>query len=604
MRTVGAKRVPRYITGDMTTEEGVRRDSTPHTPLYLDTPDDVEKFTRTIATTTQLALDTEGASFHRFVDRVYLLQLSTREHSAVIDPLPTGNLDALGQLVEDPSVEVIFHDADYDLRLLGQDYGWKTRNIFDTRLAAQLLGFKAFGLAALLDKYFGVTLDKKHQRADWSMRPLTADMLAYASQDTMYLHDLRDILHAELEKKGRLGWAKEEFARLERTRWEPEDPALGFMRIKGARDLDRRELALFRELVQWRDALAKQLDRSTFRVVGNETLMDIARLRPADAKTLMSIKGMPRGIGERHASEVLEAVERGIAVSDAELPQFPRAPRWDKDPDFEARVNALRAVRDEAAKRLDLDPGVLGSRERLEAIARRMPQTIEDLAELPDLRRWQIEEFGAAAVRAVNSIASAPPGAAKAPPSGRRPRGGRGGGRDGGGAGGVGGADASGQETLALEGGGMDTRGDDSVVAGAGIEPRSGASALAAPGAPTTAPDGRATATNAPAAIPDAPAASPRVPANAPDGSATAPNAPATAGRERPATLPPRGSAGGRGGLGSRRGSPPPDAAPNDHPDAAAPSPNGPLSSPPGGRPRAPLRKGEHKDDRSPYREE
>jgi ribonuclease D len=579
LATVGARRVPRYITVHKDIEEGVP-DRTPHTPLYLDTPEDVEQFTRTIAHTKQLALDTEGASFHRFVDRVYLLQLSTREHSAVIDPLPTGQLEALGQLVESPDVEVIFHDADYDLRLLGQDYGWKTRNIFDTRVAAQLLGFKAFGLAALLDKYFGVTLDKKHQRADWSMRPLTADMLAYASQDTMYLHDLRDQLHQELEKKGRLGWAKEEFARLEKTRWEPEDPALGFMRIKGARDLDRRELALFRELVQWRDALAKQLDRSTFRVVGNETLMDIARQRPADAKTLMSIKGMPRGIGERHATEILEAVERGIAVPDSELPQFPRAPRWDKDPDFDARVNALRTVRDEAAKRLDLDPGVLGSRERLESIARRMPQSVEDLLEIPDLRRWQIEEFGEAAVRAVNSIASAPPGAGQpAAPGGRRPRGGRGrNARDTGAAG-----EAGGQVSMALGG-------HDSGASGS----------LDAETAPSPASEAPARATS-PSAAPDAPA-------------------PAPVAESRPATLPPRGRSGGRGGLGSRRGSPHPATPPNGGtnggagaggsaggPSAGNPAApvNGPVSSPSsGGRAGAPLRKGEHKDDRSPYRDD
>ena len=565
---------------------------TPHTPLYLDTPEDVEKFTRTIARTKQLALDTEGASFHRFVDRVYLLQLSTREHSAVIDPLPTGPLESLGKLVESPDVEVIFHDADYDLRLLGQDYGWKTRNIFDTRVAAQLLGFKAFGLAALLHKYFGVTLDKKHQRADWSMRPLTADMLAYASQDTMYLHDLRDQLHRELESKGRLGWAKEEFARLEKTRWEPEDPALGFMRIKGARDLDRRELALFRELVQWRDALAKQLDRSTFRVVGNETLMDIARQRPADAKTLMSIKGMPRGIGERHANEILEAVERGLAVPDAELPQFPRAPRWDKDPDFDARVNALRTVRDEAAKRLDLDPGVLGSRERLESIARRMPQVVEDLFEIPDLRRWQIEEFGEAAVKAVNSIASAPPGAGKpSAPSGRRPRGGRG--RNGGG--GSGGAESSGQAVLALDG---DAGASSAGPSASATSATSGSSAGASSPAPPLVPG----------APPDA--------APSPGAAASPAASPAAA---RPATLPPRVRSGGRGGLGSRRGTPPPGALPNGSGPGATPgsaggtaaggsgTAGGPTSPTPGQssvRPDAPLRKGEHKDDRSPYRDD
>ena len=387
-----------------------------HTPLYLDTTDDVERFSASIAGTRQLALDTEGASFHKFVDRVYLLQVSTREKSAVIDPLPIGTPKALGALVEDASVEVVFHDADYDVRLLQQDYGWHIRNIFDTRIAAQLLGFKAFGLAALLDKYFGVTLDKKHQRADWSMRPLTPDMLAYAAQDTMYLLDLRDRLHDELERKGRLGWAREEFARLEGTRWEADDTATGFMRIKGARDLNRRELAIFRELVTWRDALAKQLDRSTFRVVGNESLFEATRSRPADAKTLLSVKGMPRGIAERHSAEILDAIQRGEAVPEGDLPKFPRAPRWDKDPDFDTRVSALRTVRDAAAHRLELDPGVLCSRERLEAIARKAPSTLDELAAMPELRKWQVAELGEAIVKALAGVKPSAPAAASRSP--------------------------------------------------------------------------------------------------------------------------------------------------------------------------------------------
>ena len=387
-----------------------------HTPLYLDTTDDVERFSASIAGTRQLALDTEGASFHKFVDRVYLLQVSTREKSAVIDPLPIGTPKALGALVEDANVEVVFHDADYDVRLLQQDYGWHIRNIFDTRIAAQLLGFKAFGLAALLDKYFGVTLDKKHQRADWSMRPLTPDMLAYAAQDTMYLLELRDRLHDELERKGRLGWAREEFARLEGTRWEAEDAATGFMRIKGARDLNRRELAIFRELVTWRDALAKQLDRSTFRVVGNESLLEAARSRPADAKALLAVKGMPRGIAERHSADILDAIQRGEAVPEAELPKFPRAPRWDKDPDFDARVSALRTVRDAAAHRLELDPGVLCSRERLEAIARKAPATLDELAAMPELRKWQVAELGEAVVKALAGVKPTAPAAANRSP--------------------------------------------------------------------------------------------------------------------------------------------------------------------------------------------
>ena len=233
-----------------------------HQAIYLDTAEDTSRFLQSLGNVDQLALDTEGASFHRFVDRIYLLQLSTRDRTAVIDPLPIGAPKELGRLLEDPNVEVVFHDADYDLRLLHQDYSWQVRNIFDTRVAAQLLGMRAFGLAALLEKYFRVKLDKKHQRADWSMRPLTRDMLEYAAQDTMHLLALRDQLAEELKRAGRWEWAREEFTLLEETKWEDEDESTGFLRMKGARDFNRRELALLRELVTWRNDVARNADRA------------------------------------------------------------------------------------------------------------------------------------------------------------------------------------------------------------------------------------------------------------------------------------------------------------------------------------------------------
>ena len=366
----------------------------PHTPIYLDTESVVDTFLTSIADTPTLALDTEGASFHRFVDRIYLLQLSTRERTAIIDPIPIGTPAALGKLVEDPNVEIVFHDADYDLRLLHQDYGWHVRNIFDTRVAAQLLGIKAFGLAALLERFFGVKLDKKHQRADWSMRPLTPGMLDYAAQDTIHLLELRDRLESELERMGRRAWASEEFALLEGTKWPDDDSANAFLRIKGARDLTRRELALLRELVPWRDNLARQLDRATFRVVGNEKLLEAARQKPATRDALAAIKGMPRGIIDSRGSEIIDAVQRGLAVADAELPRFPKSARWDRDPDFDTRTTALKTVRDAAALRLDLDPGVLCSRDRLEAVARKNPSTREELDEIRELRKWQKAELG------------------------------------------------------------------------------------------------------------------------------------------------------------------------------------------------------------------
>jgi len=369
--------------------------------VYLDKAPEVDRFLSEISDVKELALDTEGASFHRFLDRIYLLQISTREESAIIDPLPIGSPARLGKLLESKAVEVVFHDADYDLRLLHQDYGWHVTNIFDTRVASQLLGIKSFGLAALLEQFFDVKLDKKHQRADWSMRPLTPDMLAYAAQDTRYLLQLKDHMKSELTRRGRMHWAEEEFARLEGTRWEAEQSMEGFLRLKGARDLSRRELAVLREVANWRDTVAAQLDRATFRVIGNEALFEIARRAPMNTSELSTIKGMPKGMIERAGADIVAAIRHGMEVPEAELPKFPKGQRWNKDHDFDEKVNRLKAVRDAAATRLELDPGVLCSRERLENVARSGARTVEDLAAVPDLRRWQIEEMGEGFIKAL-----------------------------------------------------------------------------------------------------------------------------------------------------------------------------------------------------------
>jgi len=371
--------------------------------IYLDKPDTVDRFLSQISEVKELALDTEGASFHRFLDRIYLLQVSSRDRSAIIDPLPIRSPAKLGDLLQSKDVEVVFHDADYDLRLLHQDYGWHVTNIFDTRIASQLLGIKSFGLAALLEQFFDVKLDKKHQRADWSMCPLTPDMLEYAAQDTRYLLQLKDHMKAELGRRNRLHWAEEEFARLEGTRWEAEESMEGFLRLKGARDLTRRELAVLREVANWRDTVAAQLDRATFRVMGNEALFELARIAPRNVSELGAIKGMPKGMIDRAGSDIVAAIRRGIEVPEAELPKFPKGQRWNKDRDFDEKVARLKSVRDAAATRLELDPGVLCSRERLENVARSGAKSIEELAAVPDLRRWQIQEMGAGFIAALGT---------------------------------------------------------------------------------------------------------------------------------------------------------------------------------------------------------
>jgi ribonuclease D len=171
--------------------------------------------------------------------------------------------------------------------------------------------------------------------------------------------------------------------------------------MKGARDLSRRELAVLRELVPWRDTVAGALDRATFRVLGNEQLLEIARVQPRTREALGKIKGMPRAILDQRGADLLDAVTRALAIADSDLPRYPRAARWDRDPEFDARVSALKTARDTAAKRLTLDPGVLCSRDRLEAVARRNPSTVDELAEVPELRRWQVAELAEDFVRAL-----------------------------------------------------------------------------------------------------------------------------------------------------------------------------------------------------------
>src|SRR5207302_6585686 len=187
-----------------------------------------------------VAVDTEAASFHRYHDRIFLIQLSSPSRTEIIDPLAVADLSPVGRLLADAKVEKTFHDADYDLRVLDRDYGFRAVHLFDTRIAAQLAGEPAIGLAALLEKYLGVKLQKEHQKADWSIRPLTPPMLAYAAADTRFLLALRDALEQRLNALGRLPWAVEEFKQLESLRWTGPVSGGGgeeeaYLRLKGAK---------------------------------------------------------------------------------------------------------------------------------------------------------------------------------------------------------------------------------------------------------------------------------------------------------------------------------------------------------------------------------
>ena len=377
-------------------------------PVHLvESQEELARLLAGFARAPELAVDTEAASFHRYHDRVYLLQLSSRDTTAVVDPLRV-DLGPFGALLADPTVEVVFHDADYDLRLLDREFGFRATRLFDTRVAAQLLNEPGVGLAALLEKYLGIRLDKRFQRADWSARPLSAGMLDYAAADTRNLLELRDLLRAQLVERGRLAWAEEEFALLEGVRWaasEEGEPA--WLRMKGAKALRGRALAVLREVFEWRDAVARKADRASFRIMNNEPMLAIAANPPADLGALRRIAGVGPDLVERRGADLLAAIRRGLDVPESELPRVERPPRRQADPAFDARMERLKAVRNAEAARLDLAPGVLCPNGTLEAIARTIPADRDELRRVPGIRRWQAAEIGDALLAALAAPAAA-----------------------------------------------------------------------------------------------------------------------------------------------------------------------------------------------------
>jgi len=249
-----------------------------------------------------------------------------------------------------------------------------------------------------------VKLAKEHQKADWSRRPLPPAMLAYAAADTEHLPVLREALRQRLTALGRLAWAEEEFEHLEDLRWTgASDGADAFLRVKGAKALPPRSLAALRELYRWREALGAELDRATFRIIGNDALLAVAKALPRTPADLTRIPALPATLARRHGPALLECVGRALALRDADLPRVERPARAPRDPTFDERVERLKAVRNRVAAELGLEPGVLCGRTTLEAVAGALPLPNDraGLARIGELRRWQIDVLGDALLAAL-----------------------------------------------------------------------------------------------------------------------------------------------------------------------------------------------------------
>ena len=341
----------------------------------------------------RIALDCEAAGFHRYTDRLCLVQLSTSVETFLFDTLTTDPATVLRPVLENPGVRVVMHGADFDLRLLHRDLGILVQGLFDTQAAATLLGATSIGLAALLEEHLGIRLSKEHQRADWAQRPLPDELLEYAGGDTRHLLELEGILSRELAEKGREDWAREEFRHLETIRWEEErnDPVT---RFKGGRYLTPRQVTLLRATLAWRDGIAKERDRAPFRVVGDSVLAAIVVERPDSLDALAGLKGMSPQLAKRHGRELLDELQRVDGLPEGDLLPYPRGIRNGPGrftPEEEARADSIRALRSARAEELGLEKGVLLSNSQIVEIVRAGPTSLEALRAVPGLRGWQAE---------------------------------------------------------------------------------------------------------------------------------------------------------------------------------------------------------------------
>ena len=344
----------------------------------------------------RIALDCEAAGFHRYTDRLCLVQLSTPGETYLFDPLAVNPARVLAPVLEDPEIEVVMHGADFDIRLLQRDLGISLRGLFDTQIAATLLGARAFGLASLLEKHLQVKVSKKHQRADWAQRPLPEAFLEYAAEDTRHLLSLARRLSEALEEKGRIDWAVEEFRGLESIEWVEEtvDPVT---RIKAARLMTPRQVTALRTALAWRDEIAREKDRAPFRVVGDPVLLEIIHERPATVEALANMKGMSPRLAKRDGGALLDRLRAVDAFPEAELEPYPRPPRngpGRATPEEEAMMDAVRHLRARKAEELGLDKGVLLSNALINAIVREGPETLDGLKCIPGVRSWQIGLLG------------------------------------------------------------------------------------------------------------------------------------------------------------------------------------------------------------------
>ena len=364
----------------------------------------MESLIQRIGAAERVALDTEADSLHNYFEKVCLIQISLGGEHYLVDPLC--GLDLSGLLEALAEKPLILHGGDYDLRMMRASLGFRPRGeVFDTMIAAQLLGFEQIGLAALVERFFEIMIGKAGQKSDWSRRPLSENQMRYAVNDTRFLERLAERMHGELSARGRIDWHRESCrAIVESTgRDNSRDPEDAW-RIKGAGRLTRRQLAYLRELWRWRDQHARSANLPAFRVLGNQEILDL--LQWAEANPGLPLHQGPKWARNLVAPQLttLEAALTRVArMDEAEWPEPRKFDREVARNDRIEEINALRAECAQIAKELEIAASTLAPRAALEAIARSRPQTVDQIMKSGGLLRWQAELVQGAVKKCLHS---------------------------------------------------------------------------------------------------------------------------------------------------------------------------------------------------------
>ena len=360
----------------------------------IDTAADLEEIARSLEKEKAAAVDLEADSMYHYKEKVCLIQIATDKIFVVIDPLAIKDLSPLKPIFSNPNIKKIFHGADYDVRSLFRDFEIRINNLFDTELACRFLGIKETGLQAVLKMFFNVDIDKKYQKKDWSKRPLPKEMMAYASKDVVYLFSLARILIHKLNQTDRMTWVLEECENLSKVRPALSNEAPLFMKFKGAGRLKSRSLAVLEALLQFRKCVAEKKDRPFFKIIGNESMMKIATVRPVTLRRLKNTKALSNRQISMYGNDLIKVVAEVLKTPDNELPFYPSKKPPMLPDGAPKRIKALKTWRASKAKTLNIDPGILCNNALITAIAVKNPDDNKFLETVEEMKNWQVQAFG------------------------------------------------------------------------------------------------------------------------------------------------------------------------------------------------------------------